>query len=42
MVPICKHTLKLLSKTLHTNDLVVIMGAGDIYTVTESLLHKAA
>ncbi len=35
-------TLELLSKTLRTNDLAVIMGAGDIYTVTESLLHKAA
>jgi UDP-N-acetylmuramate--alanine ligase len=35
-------TLELLSKVLHTNDLAVIMGAGDIYTVTELLLHKAA
>ena len=35
-------TLELLNKTLHTNDLAVIMGAGDIYTVTELLLHKAA
>jgi UDP-N-acetylmuramate--alanine ligase len=35
-------TLELLSKTLHTNDLAVIMGAGDIYTVTELLLRKAA
>jgi UDP-N-acetylmuramate--alanine ligase len=35
-------TLDLLSKTLQTNDLAVIMGAGDIYNVTELLLHKAA
>ncbi len=35
-------TLELLSKTLQTNDLAVIMGAGDIYTVTELLLRKAA
>ncbi len=35
-------TLDLLSKTLQTNDLVVIMGAGDIYNVTELLLRKAA
>jgi UDP-N-acetylmuramate--alanine ligase len=31
-------TLEVLSKTLQTNDLAVIMGAGDIYTVTELLL----
>ena len=35
-------TLELLSQALHTNDLAVIMGAGDIYTVTELLLRKAA
>ncbi len=33
-------TLELLSKTLQTNDLAVIMGAGDIYTVTELLLFQ--
>jgi UDP-N-acetylmuramate--alanine ligase len=37
-----QNTLELLSKTLHSGDLAVIMGAGDIYTVTESLLQKAA
>jgi UDP-N-acetylmuramate--alanine ligase len=35
-------TLELLNKTLRTNDLAVIMGAGDIYTVTELLLRQAA
>jgi len=37
-----QNTLELLSKTLHSGDLAVIMGAGDIYTVTELLLQKAA
>ncbi len=32
-----QNTLKVLSKTLQTNDLALIMGAGDIYTVTELL-----
>ncbi len=35
-------TFELLSKTLQANDLAVIMGAGDIYHVTELLLSKAA
>ena len=35
-----QNTLELLTKTLHTNDLAVIMGAGDIYTVTELLLFQ--
>ncbi len=36
-----QNTLELLSKTLQSGDLAVIMGAGDIYTVTELLLQKA-
>lgn len=35
-------TLEVLTGALRTNDLAVIMGAGDIYTVTELLLRKAA
>lgn len=35
-------TFELLSGTLQANDLAVIMGAGDIYHVTELLLRKAA
>lgn len=35
-----QETTRLLQQTLHTGDLVVIMGAGDIYTVTEQLLQK--
>ena len=35
-------TYELLSKTLQANDLAVIMGAGDIYNVTELLLRQAA
>ena len=34
-------TQELLSRTLCTNDLAVIMGAGDIYTVTKALLYEA-
>lgn len=32
-------TADLLAKTMQTGDLVVIMGAGDVYMVTEQLLH---
>ncbi len=35
-------TFDLLSNILQSNDLAVIMGAGDIYNVTELLLQKAA
>jgi len=34
-------TAQVLTSTLHSGDLVVIMGAGDIYTVAEKLLHSA-
>jgi UDP-N-acetylmuramate--alanine ligase len=34
-------TAQVLTSTLHSGDLVVIMGAGDIYTVAEKLLHFA-
>jgi UDP-N-acetylmuramate--alanine ligase len=34
-----QETTQLLKKTMRSGDLVVIMGAGDIYTVTESLLQ---
>ncbi len=33
-------TAKLLRNTLHSGDLAIIMGAGDIYIVTEKLLHE--
>ena len=33
-------TTRLLAHSLRSGDLVVIMGAGDIYTVTETLLKK--
>ena len=36
-----QETTLLLSHHLRSGDLVVIMGAGDIYTVTEELLHNA-
>ena len=32
-------TARLLAQTLRSGDLAIIMGAGDIYTVTETLLH---
>ncbi len=35
-------TAQLLRQTLRSGDLVLIMGAGDIYTVTEALLQKTA
>ena len=35
-------TADLLAKTVEAGDLVIIMGAGDIYTVTEQLLHSTA
>lgn len=35
-------TAQLLRKTLRSGDLVLIMGAGDIYTVTEALLQETA
>ncbi len=37
-----QNTFELLSKTLQAKDLAVIMGAGDIYKVTELLLREAA
>ena len=37
-----QNTFELLSETLQANDLAVIMGAGDIYKVTELLLREAA
>ncbi len=35
-----ENTVALLNRTLHSGDLAVIMGAGDIYTVTERLLGE--
>jgi len=35
-----ENTVALLNRTLQSGDLVVIMGAGDIYTVTERLLAR--
>jgi UDP-N-acetylmuramate--alanine ligase len=35
-------TAALLAKTLETGDLVIVMGAGDIYMVTELLLHDTS
>lgn len=35
-----EETTALLRETLHSGDLVLVMGAGDIYTVTEQLLHQ--
>jgi UDP-N-acetylmuramate--alanine ligase len=34
-------TTDLLRRTLRSGDVVLIMGAGDIYTVTEQLLHDS-
>src|SRR6185312_1182279 len=36
-----KDTVQLLRRTLRSGDLVLIMGAGDIYTVTELLVQNA-
>jgi UDP-N-acetylmuramate--alanine ligase len=35
-----QNTAKLLRDTLHSGDIAIIMGAGDIYIVTEKLLHE--
>ena len=35
-----QNTAKLLGSMLHSGDLAIIMGAGDIYIVTEILLHE--
>jgi UDP-N-acetylmuramate--alanine ligase len=36
-----QNTVRLLHETLRSGDLVLLMGAGDIYRVTELLLQKA-
>lgn len=35
-----EHTTALLRKSLRSGDLAIVMGAGDIYKVTETLLHE--
>jgi UDP-N-acetylmuramate--alanine ligase len=37
-----QNTTRLLTNTLRSGDIVLIMGAGDIYTVTEQLLRDSA